>query len=147
MLKKTITYKDYNDNERTEDFRFHLSKAEITDMELAIEGGLSAKLQAIVNSNSTPEILKIFKEFILNSYGKLSDDGKEFLKVDPVTGEKYANRFMQSKAFEEFYMELLSDANAAANFINGIMPKELMDEVEKQKKENPNLKLVENSAE
>lgn len=142
MLKKTITYKDFNDTERTEEHRFHLSKAEITDMELTTEGGLSAKLQAIVNSNSTPEILGIFKDFILKSYGILSDDGRAFMKVDPVTGERYANRFAQTKAFEEFYIELLSDANAAAAFINGIMPKELMDEVEKQKKTNPNLKVV-----
>ena len=40
MLKKTITYTDFDDNERTEDFYFHLSKAEIAEMELSENGGL-----------------------------------------------------------------------------------------------------------
>ena len=41
MLKKTITYTDYNDNERTEDFYFNFSKAELTEMELSTVGGLT----------------------------------------------------------------------------------------------------------
>lgn len=141
MLKKSITYKDFNDTERTEEFRFNLSKSEITDMELSVEGGLSVKLQAIVNANSTPEIVKLFKEFILNSYGILADDGRSFLKIDPVTGEKYAARFAQTKAFEELYMEMLSNPDMAAAFINGIMPKEIVEEANRIQKEQAKAKL------
>lgn len=136
MLKKSITYKDFNDTDRTEEFRFNLSKSEITDMELSVEGGLSSKLQAIVNSNSTPEIVKLFKDFILKSYGILADDGRSFLKVDPVTGEEYAKRFAQTKAYEDLYMDMLQNPDSAAAFINGIMPKELIEEAAKIQKEN-----------
>ena len=37
MLKKTITYVDFNDQEITEDFFFNLSEAEISDWQYSNE--------------------------------------------------------------------------------------------------------------
>ena len=80
MLKKTITYTDYNGNERTEDFFFHLTKAEIMEMEMSTTGGLAEMIQKIVATQDTPAIIKIFKELVLNAYGEKSPDGKRFIK-------------------------------------------------------------------
>lgn len=128
MLKKTITYTDYNDVERTEDFYFNLSKAEITDMELGTTGGLSEKLKKIVETKDQPQIIRMFKEIILASYGVKSDDGRRFIK-----SPELATEFSQTEAYSELYMELATDAQKAADFINGIVPKEGRIDAEKQK--------------
>ena len=60
MLKKTITYTDYNGTERTEDFYFNLTKAEILDMEMSEAGGLTAKLNRIIESKDNRELMKHF---------------------------------------------------------------------------------------
>ena len=120
MLKKTITYIDYNDVERTEDFYFNLTKAEITEMEMSTTGGLSEKIQNIVQAQDIPEIIKIFKELVLKAYGVKSPDGKRFIKKEELT-----EAFSQTEAYSQLFMELATDADAAAKFINGITPKDI----------------------
>ena len=132
MYKKTITYPDYNGEEIKEDFYFNLTKAEILEMQLEKEGGLAEKIQAIVDSKNVPELIKIFKELILRSYGKKSDDGKRFIKSPELSRE-----FTQTEAYSELFMELATDSDAASAFINGIIPanlaKELPSSVENNK--------------
>ena len=120
MYKKTITYPDYNGEEIKEDFYFNLTKAEILEMQLEKEGGLAEKIQAIVDSKNVPELIKIFKELILRSYGKKSDDGKRFIKSPELSRE-----FTQTEAYSELFMELATDSDAASAFINGIIPANL----------------------
>lgn len=117
MLKKTIAYVDYNGNERVEDFYFNLTKAEATEMELSVEGGLTKKLEDIVNSQNNKEIIALFKEIILKAYGEKSQDGKRFIK-----SEELSEAFSQTEAFSELFMELALDEKAAADFVNGILP-------------------------
>lgn len=120
MLKKTITYADYNGNERTEDFYFNLTKAEVMEMEMSTTGGLAEKITRIVNAQDTPSIIKIFKELILKAYGVKSDDGKRFIKSDEISAE-----FSQTEAYSVLFMELATDADAASKFVNGIIPADL----------------------
>ena len=120
MLKETITYTDYNGVERTEDHYFNLSKAELTEMQLSAHGGYGEMLQKIVDSKDVPAIIKIFKELILKSYGKKSDDGRRFIKSPELSLE-----FSQTEAFVELYMKLASDPDAAAKFANGVIPKDI----------------------
>ncbi len=118
MLKKTITYTDYNGTERTEDFYFHLSKAEVMEMEMSTTGGLAEMIQRIVAAQDAPAIIKIFKELVLKAYGEKSADGKRFIKSDEI-----ATAFSQTEAYSQLFMELATDADAAATFVNGIVPK------------------------
>lgn len=117
MLKKTITYTDYNGTERTEDFYFNLSKAEIMEMEMSTSGGLAETIQRIVAAQDAPAIIKIFKELVLKAYGQKSPDGKRFVKSDEI-----ATAFSQTEAYSILFMELATNADAAANFVNGIVP-------------------------
>lgn len=133
MLKKTITYIDYNDVERTEDFYFNLTKAEITEMEMSTTGGLSEKIQNIVQAQDIPEIIKIFKELVLKAYGVKSPDGKRFIKKEELT-----EAFSQTEAYSQLFMELATDADAAAKFINGITPKD----IDTSKIDRPDLGIV-----
>lgn len=119
MLKKTITYKDYNDVERTEDFYFNLSKAEAMEMELSITGGLTEMIKRIVAAQDTPTIIATFKQIILKAYGEKSQDGRRFIK-----SEELSKAFSETEAYSILYMELATDANAAAEFVNGIVPKD-----------------------
>jgi hypothetical protein len=117
MLKKTITYNDYNDNERTEDFYFNLTKAEVMEMEMSVNGGLTEMIQKIVSTKDAPTIIKIFKDLILKSYGEKSLDGKQFKK-----SKELSTAFSQTEAYSQLFMELATDADMAAKFINGVIP-------------------------
>ena len=118
MLKKTITYTDYNGSERTEDFYFNLTKAEIMEMEMSTSGGLAEMIKRIVAAQDAPAIIKIFKELILKAYGEKSPDGKKFIKNDELS-----TGFSQTEAYSQLFMELATNADAAADFVNGITPK------------------------
>lgn len=120
MLKKTVTYVDYNGVERTEDFYFNLSKAEVTEMELSVEGGFSKMLEEIVKSNDNVRIIELFKEMVLKAYGEKSADGRRFIK-----SKELSEAFSQTEAYSEIFMELAMDEKAAAAFVNGIMPANL----------------------
>ena len=117
MLKKTITYNDYNGTERTEDFYFNLSKAELMEMEMSTAGGLAEMIKNIVAAQDAPAIIKIFKELVLKAYGKKSPDGKRFIK-----SEEDAIAFSQTEAYSNLFMELATNSDAAAAFVNGIVP-------------------------
>ena len=120
MLKKTITYIDYNGSERTEDFYFNLTKAEVMEMEMSTTGGLAEMIKRIVNAQDQPAIIKVFKDLVLRAYGEKSPDGKRFIKSDEI-----AAAFAQTEAYSILFMELATDADAAAKFVNGIVPSDM----------------------
>ena len=120
MYRKTMTYTDYNGEERTEDFYFNLTKAEITEMELLTEGGLKEKIERITKAKDVPEIIKLFKELIMKAYGIKSPDGKRFIKT-----EKLSEEFSQTEAYSDLFIELATDSGAASEFVNGIMPNDM----------------------
>jgi hypothetical protein len=117
MLKKTITYTDYNGNERTEDFYFNLSKAEVVEMEMSANGGLAETINRIVAAQDNASIIKIFKDLILKAYGEKSLDGKRFVKSEEISAA-----FSQTEAYSILFMELATNADAASKFVNGIVP-------------------------
>ena len=120
MLKKTIKYKDFNGNEREEDFYFNLMQSEIAELELSTVGGFTESIQKIIQTQDGTEIIKQFKKIILKSYGEKSADGKRFIKSDELS-----EAFSQTNAYSELFMELATDDEAASVFINGIVPDEL----------------------
>lgn len=124
MIKKTVTYKDYNDVERTENFYFNLSKAEVLEMEMGTDGGMAETIQRIIDAKDAPAIIRVFKDLVLKAYGIKSDDGRRFMKVKP-DGSRYADDFKETEAYSQIFMELATDADAAAKFVNGIVPSDL----------------------
>ncbi len=120
MFKKPITYTNFNGETKTKDYYFNLTKAEIAEMELEIPGGLSAQLKEITEAQDTPSLVKVFKSLILRSVGVKSADGERFVKNAQIREE-----FEQSEAYSELFMELATNAEAAAEFINGIVPADI----------------------
>lgn len=127
MLKKTMTYTDFNDVQRTEDFYFNLTKAEILEMDLSTTGGLDKLIEKIMSTQDVPELAKIFKQIILKSYGEKSADGKRFIK-----SKELSEAFSQTQAFSDLYIELATDAKAATDFINGIAPADVRAQVKEE---------------
>lgn len=127
MLQKTITFTDYNGVERTENHYFNLSKAELMEMELGTTGGFAEMLQKLVDAQDVPSLMKIFKEIILKAYGIKSPDGLRFEK-----NEKISEAFEQTEAYSELFMELITDADAAAKFIQGIIPADAAKQLSEQ---------------
>lgn len=124
MLKKTITYTDYNGVERKEDFYFNLSKAEVMEMELSTTGGLAEMIKRIVAAQDQPAIIKVFKDLILKAYGEKSPDGKRFIK-----SPELSDAFAQTEAYSILFMELATNDEAAAKFINGIVPADIAQQI------------------
>jgi len=118
MIKQSFTYNDFDGNERTEDFYFHLSEAELMEMELGMSGGMVNKLEKIVAAKDGDKIIKTFKEIILAAYGEKSPDGKRFDK-----SPELSIGFSHTVPYSMLFMELATDADKAAAFVEGIIPK------------------------
>lgn len=128
MLKKTIKYTDFNGADREEDFYFNLTEAELAEMNLMTKGGLKGYLEAIINTQDTPAIAELFKTIINKAYGVKSPDGRKFTKSPEILED-----FIYTQAYSNLYMSLIADADAAANFVNGIIPKNIADQANAQK--------------
>lgn len=128
MFTKQITFEDFNGEERTETFRFHISKSEWVKLEASVNGGFSESLKLIMEKKDGAKIMDTFEKLILKSYGEKSIDGTRFEK-----SEELSRKFFESPAYDILFMELVTDANAAANFVNNLIP----EDVRNQMKETP----------
>jgi hypothetical protein len=124
MYKKTITYKDYDGRERSEDHYFNLDEGEIMEMEMSVSGGYSNMIERVANEQSEPELFKIFKEFVLATYGEKTSDGKYFMKEDE-NGRPLVRKFLQSRAYSALMMEFMTKTNAFTEFVNKVIPAEM----------------------
>lgn len=131
MIKKTITFEDFNGETRTENFYFHMSEAELLEMEASMKGGLSTFATAIANSDNSEELIKLFKKLVLIAYGVKSDDGRRFIKNDDIRQE-----FTETNAYSQLFMELATNSEKALEFFNGVIPKDLGKKVEKLSSKN-----------
>lgn len=122
MLKKSITYEDFNGDTVTEDFYFNLTKAELVELEVSHEGGLKESLEKIVADEDGKQIIAEMKNIVLGSYGTKSVDGRRFIKNQDLRDE-----FESSEAYSVLFMELVTEADAAVEFVTGVMPKGMVD--------------------
>lgn len=131
MLKKTITYKDLDGNPVTEDFYFHMSKVEVTEMMFTV-GSLQNRLKKIIASGDGGAIMAEFRKIIRDSYGRRSEDNRSFEKSEAIS-----QAFLGSGAFDELFFELCTDPAAASDFINGILPPDMLKEMQSRMKAMP----------
>lgn len=117
MLKRTITYTDFDGNQRTEDFYFNLSKAEVVEMEMGVTGGLTQMIHKIVAAQDNKIIFDTFKALILKAYGEKSPDGKRFVK-----NQDLRDAFEQTEAYSILFMELATDEQTSIDFVKAIIP-------------------------
>jgi hypothetical protein len=130
MLKKRITFTNpFTDQEVTEEHYFHISKADLVEMEMEEHSarymkdgeeltGMQAKIQRIVDSEDGKAIMTELKDIIRRAYGR--KEGDRFVKSKETTDD-----FAASEAFSQLLFELCTNATAATEFINGIVPNNL----------------------
>ena len=126
MIKKTVTYIDYNEVERTETFYFHYTEAEILDMEMSEEGSFADRIQRIIDAKDKTALMKLIKKFVIDAYGVKSEDGKRFMKNDELK-----TAFLECPAYSDIFMDMVTNDEAAAEFVNGVIPSTMKDRVAK----------------
>lgn len=131
MYKITETYTDYDDNQRTEDFYFNYSEAELTDLQFSVPGGLAGMIDKIIKTNDMPKLVELFRELIQKAYGEKSNDGRRFMKSPELTKE-----FTETVAYSQIYMRLATDSKAAQEFINKVVPKSMKDKMQQANQQN-----------
>lgn len=131
MYKITETYTDYDDNQRTEDFYFNYSEAELTDLQFSVSGGLAGMIDKIIKTNDMPKLVELFRELIQKAYGEKSNDGRRFMKSSELTKE-----FTETVAYSQIYMRLATDSKAAQEFINKVVPKSMKDKMQQANQQN-----------
>lgn len=131
MYKITETYTDYDDNQRTEDFYFNYSEAELTDLQFSVSGGLAGMIDKIIKTNDMPKLVELFRELIQKAYGEKSNDGRRFIKSTELTKE-----FTETVAYSQIYMRLATDSKAAQEFINKVIPKSMKDKMQQANQQN-----------
>ena len=131
MYKITETYTDYDDNQRTEDFYFNYSEAELADLQFSVSGGLAGMIDKIIKTNDMPKLVELFRELIQKAYGEKSNDGRRFMKSPELTKE-----FTETVAYSQIYMGLATDSKAAQEFINKVVPKSMKDKMQQANQQN-----------
>lgn len=131
MYKITETYTDYDDNQRTEDFYFNYSEAELADLQFSVSGGLAGMINKIIKTNDMPKLVELFRELIQKAYGEKSNDGRRFMKSPELTKE-----FTETVAYSQIYMRLATDSKAAQEFINKVVPKSMKDKMQQANQQN-----------
>ena len=140
MLKEHLVYKDFEGNRRERDFYFNLTAQEISEMELSLNGGLHKFMEKVAQEEDQARLVQYFKEFLLKSYGKKSNDGENFVKNDQIREE-----FQSSMAFNEFWMRFVTEKGAFENFIKGVIPADLDKYTQEQNASNKSdIKVVGN---
>lgn len=123
MYKKTIECTDFDGNKIKDDYYFNFTKAEILEFDNSELGGMEKYIERIQKEKDNTKLFRLFKDLILKAYGEKSPDGRRFIKSD----EK-AIEFSQTEAYSELVMELVSDADAAAEFVNSVCASVLKDQ-------------------
>lgn len=116
MFKKVIKFEDFNGTSREETFYFNLSKAELMEMELSTQAGVEEMIRMLIATKDNAKIMQIFKDLILKSYGIKSEDGTRFIK-----SKELREAFEQSNAYSELFMEMITNPDVQAAFINGVI--------------------------
>lgn len=126
MIKRTVTYEDYNGEKRTESFYFHYTEAEILDMEMSEEGSFADRIQRIIDAKDKTALMKLIKKFVIDAYGVKSEDGKRFMKNEEVKAA-----FLECPAYSDIFMDMVTNDEIAAEFVNGVIPNTMKDRVAK----------------
>lgn len=117
MIKKFITYEDYNGNTVTDPFYFNMTKLELLEWDLETEGGLEGLMKKLSETTDAKKAYYIFKDILLKAYGEKSEDGKTFVK-----SPELRVKFESSPALGELIIEFLQNPELSAKFIEGILP-------------------------
>jgi hypothetical protein len=149
MIKKTITYEDYNGEERTKDFYFHMNQVEFSKLNGEIPGGIEKRMQKVIEDRDEDALLRMIDLLVSRGYGEFNDDD-EFTKVGR-NGRPLYEKFVNTDAYDQLIIELIQGENSIVEFLRGMMPKKIQGKIDEEMKrrleeEKKELKLTPVSA-
>ncbi len=144
MIKKTITYEDFNGEKRTKDFYFHMNQVEFAKLNGEVPGGLEKRIQDIIANQDQDAMLRLVDLLVSRSYGERDDEDGGFTKIGK-NGRPLYEKFVNTSAYDNLIIELIQGEKNIVTFLRGIMPKEVqkrMDEEAQKSNENGQPKLA-----
>lgn len=146
MIKKTITYEDYNGEERTKDFYFHMNQVEFSKLNAEIPGGIEKRMQKIIEDRDEDALLLIIDKLVSRGYG-IFDEEEEFTKIGK-TGRPLYEKFINTDAYDKLISELIKSEHNITEFLRGMMPNNVQGRIDEEirKREEENKKVVEMKA-
>jgi hypothetical protein len=142
MLKHKITYENYDEDQVTEELYFNLTKNELVALEVEHHEGMYKWLEKIAASKDRKTIYDETRKIVLLAYGEKTPDGRSFLKTPEIT-----EAFAHTAAFHKLMEDLVFDEDMSATFMKGILPKDLMAQVEAEEKKQEAQKAAEKNVE
>lgn len=126
MIRREITYKDFNGTKKKAVLYFHVTKTELTSM---VASGIADPdaIRDVIDSKDKKRMYEMMNNFILGSYGIKSEDGEQFVKSKEVR-----EAFLYSAAYDAFMTDLMSSDKKASDFVRGVFPVEVMEEIIKE---------------
>lgn len=138
MVKKTLTYPDFNGENITKDHYFNLSKMEFRELDREIPGGLQNLIDQIRTEKDTDRMLDLLTTLVLASYGEKAEDGR-FVKEDRF-GRRLSSFFKITEAWDVLFTNLVQNEGELEEFLIGIIPKDMVEGAKEQiEKEKANL--------
>jgi hypothetical protein len=142
MIKKTITYEDYNGDERTKDFYFHMNQVEFSKLNGEIPGGIEKRMQKVIEDRDDDALLRIIDLLVSRGYGEFNDED-EFTKISK-NGRPLYEKFVNTDAYDQLIIELIQNENNIVEFLRGMMPKKVQGRIDEEmkKRQEEEKKLV-----
>lgn len=128
MFKYTVSYTDYNGDERQKDVYFNISMPELMKIERSVPGGYSSYLDRITSEKNPGDIWNAFVDIVDLGYGEKSPDGERFIKVDE-NGNRLVDKFKETPVFEEFMYQVLTNTNLASDMVNAMLPQKMLNNI------------------
>ena len=132
MLKKEITFEDFEGNKVTQNFYFNITRAEAIEMDASAAGGLQNYAKAISEKKNPARVIGLIKDLILKSYGEKSDDGMRFMKSPEISAA-----FAATDAYSVLFTELLTNTQSLIDFFVGIAPTDSKAKIKEEAKRLP----------
>lgn len=132
MHIEKVSYVDAVGNSVEEELRFNLTKAEITEMQYSVKGGLSAMIEQLSATDDAAVVVRIVKDIILMAYGEKYTDSKGITRF--LKNQDIRDAFMATEAYSVLFMKFMNDTDALNNFIVAVMPEDMRAKVAEEKK-------------
>jgi hypothetical protein len=128
MHTHTISYTNFNGEERTKQLNFNLTEAELTKLQKDYlhEGGIQVVMNRAIESGDSKQLLDFFELLVHRSYGIKSADGEEFEK-NPELMRRFENQAFYSDLYMSFFQD---EGRVGQEFIRQVMPAALIAKAE-----------------
>lgn len=127
MITKTIQYHDLDGDLREDEFCFSMNETQYARVNGLFPGGLEDYALKAAKDKNADAMFKVVDTLVREAYGERK--GKDFVKVLP-DGQKLADFFINTEAYDNLLMEVMSSEDNLVAFMSGCLNKNAQDRVQ-----------------